>query len=196
MIRSLAPTVVVLAMMTSVAAANPAQTYAYISDVDIRSSGVDFIKYHCTFTVQVPRTPLDRAPEGASSELLAGATTAHDYLTTEPHEELDCTDLKHTWQLVTPDPNHKDRVSITYPAGKPDWLQRILFLFLGVILLSYAIEKLTGKSISLTSLIWSYPLWRSRRRLARTNMKLDEIRARRMPRAQVVETKHDTPPSE
>jgi len=194
MIRSLAPAVLVLAMMSATAAADPARTYAYISDVNIRSSGVDFIKYHCTFTVKVPRTTLDHAPQDASQELLEGATTAHDYLTTEPVDEFDCKDIDHTWQLVTLDAERKDRVSIAYPPGKPDWLQRGLFIFLGLIVLSYVVERLTGKSLSLLSLVIKYSSWRMRRKLARHDKRLAQIRSKKIPRSQVVETKNDAPP--
>lgn len=183
-------------MLSATATADPARTYAYISDVSVRSSGVDFIKYHCTFTVQVPRTAVDQAPQGAHPELLAGATTAHDYRTTDSHDEFDCAQVEHTWQLVTVDPHHTDRVSISYPAGKPDWLQRILFLVIGLIVLSYAIEKLTGKSVSILHYVVSFSTWRSRRRMARIDKRIAKAREERMPRAQVVETKHDAPPSD
>lgn len=178
--------------MAVTAAADPARTYAYISDVSVRSSGGnDFIKYHCTFTVRVPRVTIDHAPQGSGQDLITGATTAHDYRTTEPSEEFDCTDIEHTWQLVTLDPQRKDRVAIAFPAGKPDWLQRILLLLLGVIVLSYAVERLTGKSVSLLNLLLKFSMWRSDRRVARIDKRIAKSRAARTPRAQVVDTKRD-----
>src|SRR3569623_1259662 len=73
-------------MITSTAAADPSQTYAYVSHVrvmadftGVRSTGGNnFTHFYCTFTIQVPRTSLNQAPTGASTELLADATIAND----------------------------------------------------------------------------------------------------------------------
>lgn len=195
MIRWLAPALLVLSMLTATAAAEPVRTYAYISHVDATTTGMgaDFQKTHCTFTVKIPRTALDHAPQGSGSELLTGATTAHQSLVTEPVDEFDCGKFEHTWQLVSFDPDHRDSLIIGFPHGSVDWLQVIAFSAIGLIVISYMLEKLTGKSLSVIGFVLKFDKWRWARRQARNDKELAKIRADRLARAQVVETKHDAP---
>jgi len=206
-IRSLAPAVLVVAMITSTAAADPSQTYAYVSHVRVKADftgvrstgGNNFTHFYCTFTIQVPRTSLNQAPTGASTELLADATIAYDkrdYTISGNGHATDCTKYDHTWQLVTLDPGDAHSVSLAVPPPPVDWPQRILWLFVGLIVLSYAVEKVTGKSVSIFHYVVSFSIWRSRRRMARIDRRLAKAREARMPRAQVVETKNDAPSGE
>lgn len=194
MTRWFGPALFVLSMWTASATASPVRTYGYISHVEGTQSGTatDFPHDLCTFTVRIPRTPVDSPPKGSGSELLVGAATAYDYTNTEPHEEFDCDSFEHTWQLISPDSHDKDRVHIQFPAGRPDWVRRIIFIALGLYLLHRLIERKTGKSLSLMR----YPAWRAERRLARMKKRAAKASAEQLPRAQVVETKHDGPPSD
>src|SRR3569623_187012 len=198
MIRRFGAALLALGMGTASATAAPVRTYAYISHVEGTQTGTatDFPHNLCTFTVRIPRTPVDSPPKGSGSELLSGATTGHDYTNTEPYEEFDCDSYLHTWQLITPDSHDKDRVNIQYPAGRPDWVRRIIFIALGLYLLHRLIERKTGKSLSLFGFAFKFSEWRTARRLARFDKRLAKANAEQVPRAQVVETKHDAPPSD
>lgn len=100
-------------LLSAAAMADRASSYGYVTYVDVSHVyNYDAPEHGCTYYVALPKTTLDRAPDGPHPELLKDATKAWGV---DGDPNGNCSDLEHTWQRVTFDPRHRDRVQIAMP---------------------------------------------------------------------------------
>jgi len=101
-----------LVLVSSVAIADRVSSYGYITHVEFPNSNAEVDTRGCTYDVALPKTRLDRAPDGPHPELLKDATEAFG---ADDDSEGTCDEIEHTWQPLTFDPRHREHVKIAMP---------------------------------------------------------------------------------
>ena len=144
--RVLGSSLIVLGLVagTSTARAGTARSYAYVTGGQRYAgdtNGVNSKDNTCTLTARLPKAAVDHRPSGAPAPLLEGATEIVQRID-DPEDR--CSDLVHTWQRVTFDPDHPDQARFVLPKSHWSTTSWLLMLALEIVLL-LAIKDRYGK---------------------------------------------------